>query len=452
MAEKTISRGGYLRRLLSDPAKATVAAGWIGRIFAAFAQFGAIRILTHMLGVDGYGAYAVITGLLAWFMLADLGFGSSLQNHISAKRVAGEHADQAIWSTSIFLLLTTCVLAALLALASPWVGPFLLENVPSIPRLDAQLAFFAFGTIMCGTAAANIVLKVFFAHFRGYLSHAITVSAALLGVLALALLDQFDIKHRLVWAVVGFYLPGWLLPGIAITLYLTRSRGNVVLTRAGMDFAILGEFWRSARWFVLFAALGALVLNLDYVILSRTVEAGDIAVYSVFSKIAALVISLFTSVLSAYWPVSSELIRKRDFAGLGTVVRRALIIGAVLSLGTTVGMWLFLGLIGRLLSPDAPLTLPTVLVPAFAAYCLVRVWTDTFSMVIVSAGRAWVQCLVVPVQAALSLGIGYWAALHYGLIGLMTGIISSFLLTVVWALPLYVKLGIVARGEGYIHD
>jgi O-antigen/teichoic acid export membrane protein len=442
---------GRLGRVFADPAKATVAAGWIGRIVAAVAQFGAIRILTQMLGVDGYGAYAVVTGLLAWFMLADLGLGSSLQNHISARRVAGEAVDDAIWSTSIFLTLTTVVLAGLLALASPWIGPFLLDKFPGVPVIDAQLAFFAFGLIISGTAAANIVLKIYFAHHRGYLSHAITVAAAVLGVIFLGVIEQVDVPHKLVWAVVGFYLPGWVFPAIAISRYLARSRGGMLSRRLVIDFAILREFWQSARWFVLFAALGALTLNLDYVILSRTVSADEIAVYSVFSKIYTLVIALFASVLSAYWPVSSELIRRQDFDALRRLVRRALAIGAGLSVCVSLGIMLFLPLIGRLLSPDVPLTLPIAFVPAFTLYCLVRIWSDTFSMVIVSAGRAWVQCLIVPIQAALSLGIGYWAALHYGAIGVVVGIVLSFLLTVVWALPLYVKLGVTGRSKGTLH-
>lgn len=244
-----IMRARQFRRLLSDPAKAAVAAGWVGRIIAALAQFAAIRILTQMLGVNGYGAYAVVTGLLAWFLLADIGLGSSLQNHISARRVIGERADDAIWSISLFLTATTGLLAAALAVVSPWAGSFLLGAF-RVPTLDAQFAFFAFGVIACATAAANIVLKVFFAHHRGYLSHAITTGAALLGVLMLVLIGQLDVPHRLVWAIVGFYLPGWLLPATAITYYLSQNRPHSTLPRFGIDLRIVRGFWSSARWFV----------------------------------------------------------------------------------------------------------------------------------------------------------------------------------------------------------
>ncbi len=430
-----------IRHPLTDPARVAVVAGWIGRIVAALAQFVAIRILTQMLGVDGYGAYAIITGLLAWFLLADLGMGSSLQNHISSQRVVGKEAYDAISSTSLFLTGTTAILAAVLALASPWVGPFLLSAFP-IPEVDAQLAFFAFGSITGATAAANIVLKIFFAYHRGYLSHAITTGAAILGVAALAIVNQLDLSHSLVWAIIAFYLPGWMLPAIAITLHLVHMRARTALSLR-IHPPILTSFWSSARWFVLFAALGALTLNLDYVILSRTVSAQEIAVYSVFARVYTLVIALLGSVMSAYWPVSSELIQKQDFDGLTRLIRRALLIGGSITLVVSTGIYFFLDLIGSLLSPDAPLVLPTAFVPFFTIYCLLRVWTDTYSMVITSAGHAWVQCLIVPWQAVFSLGLGYWLALQHGALGVVLGIIASYLLTVVWALPLYVRFGIV---------
>ena len=436
-----------IRHLLIDPAKATVAAGWIGRIVAALAQFAAIRILTQMLGVDGYGAFAVVTGLLAWFLLADLGLGASLQNHISDQRVAGRAANDAIWSTSVFLAATTALIAVALAIASPWAGPFMLSTF-NVPKDDAQLGFLAFGVIASATATANIVLKIFFAHHRGYLSHAITTGAAVLGVITLAIVAQLDLSHRLVWAIIGFYLPGWILPALAISHYLLHHRHDLPRCRFGIDLTILRKFWSSARWFVLFAALGALTLNLDYVILSRTVSPAEVAVYSIFAKIYTLVIALLGSVMSAYWPVSSEMVRRRDTTGLARLIRRALLIGTVVTVLVSGGIFFSLDLLGRLLSPDAPLILPLVFVPAFTVYCLLRVWTDTFSMVIASAGKAWVQCLIVPFQAISSLGLGYWLALQYGSIGVVIGIIASYLLTVAWALPLYVRLGIIGKQQG----
>ena len=237
-----------MRHVLTDPARASVAAGWGGRIVAALAQFGAIRILTQMLGVDGYGAYAVVTGLLAWFLLADLGLGASLQNHISERRIAGESADAAIWSTAAFLTLTTVVLTALLVLAAPWAGPFLLDRFPGVTTGDAQAAFLAFGVLTGATAAANIVLKIFFGQHRGYLAHAVTTAAAICGVLLLAMLERVTIEHKLVWAIVAFYLPGWVFPAIAISHYLLRSRHGIVVPRFGFDPAVIRVFWRSARW------------------------------------------------------------------------------------------------------------------------------------------------------------------------------------------------------------
>ena len=65
--------------------------GWFYRIVMALAQVISIPIILRCLGVDSYAIFAVITGLVAWFNLADLGFGYSIQNHISILRVEGKN-------------------------------------------------------------------------------------------------------------------------------------------------------------------------------------------------------------------------------------------------------------------------------------------------------------------------------------------------------------------------
>lgn len=432
---------GTSRRLsdwVREPARITVLAGWTSRLVVAAVQFTAIRILTQSLGIEGYGAYAIVTGLLAWFLMADLGFGSSLQNHIASRRVAGESFDDAILTTTIFLTLVTIVIVLTIALCAPWAGPWLLEGFGNIAPREAGLSFFWFGSLASATAAANIVLRIYFGLHRGYIAHAISASAALTGLLLLALTTWMDPAAKLAWSIATFYLPGWFIPSAAIVRYVWRERliHNVSPPISG---GVLRQLMVSARWFLLFSVLGALTLNVDFIILSRTVSAEDVSAYSVYAKVYVLVITLFGSMVSAYWPQSSELILERRFVELRAIIRRIILFGGMMLGCVSLGLFVFRSLISDLLSPDTPLTLDVWLIPAFAVYMLLRIWAETYSMVILSAGRAWVQCTIMPVQAAISLGLGYLAALHYGSIGLVFAIAASYLVTTGWFLPFYVE-------------
>jgi O-antigen/teichoic acid export membrane protein len=409
----------------------TVGAGWGGRVVTALAQFVAVRILTTMLGIDGYGAYAVLTGLLAWFLLADFGLGASLQNYISQRRVAGETSEPAIRSVTYLLLGSTLVLCVLIAVASKWIGPFLLSGF-DVPYDQAIAGFATFGILAAATGAASIALKICFAEHRGYLAHAITASGALFGLIGLKVVDWIQPDHLFVWALGVMYLPGLLL---ATGLLFWRLRGVEEQDDAGGHPR--ANLWPPARSFLLFGILSALVLNLDYVVLARVLPPREVATYAILSKLYGLVFFAFSSVLQAYWSVSAEALHRGDAASVKRVARTCLMFGAVIVLSTTFLLLTLLGPITRLLAPKGALVISVGLLPYFAVYSLLRVWSDTFSTIIMSAGKAVVLCMIVPVQAVFSLTLEYLGAHYYGLPGFMLGLSASFVLTVAWALPLY---------------
>lgn len=66
---------------------------------------------------------------------------------------------------------------------------------------------------------------------------------------------------------------------------------------------------------------------------------------------------------------------------------------------------------------------------------MVRVWTDTYAMFLMSIGKLKPLWISVPFQAVLSGSLQWVGAVNYGLVGLLCGLIASFLITVSWWLP-----------------
>jgi hypothetical protein len=263
------------------PLVVTTCAGWASRVVAAVAQFGAIRLLTDSLGIGGYSAFAVITGLLAWFMLADLGFGAAVQNYISHARVDGADWQPVVRRIVGRLSLTLVILWLATAGAAPWAGPYLLADYKGVSTRDAMLGFGAFGILMSATGVLSIMLKIQFAQHRGYLAHIITGVSAAAGLLLLAIVLTLPLAHLLVWAIVAYYLPGVLLP----LLLLVRLVRRAAPARAATPRFVAQQ----AGVFLLFAALSALVLNVDYIILARTVTPRELLLYAIVSKVYALI-------------------------------------------------------------------------------------------------------------------------------------------------------------------
>lgn len=429
---------GRLFRLFTDPAKLTVVAGWTGRLVTAAAQFISIRLITQTLGLDTYGAFAVITGFLVWFMLADLGFGAALQNHISQSRADGAGWQAAVRSVAGLLAGTTLVLSVLVLAVSPWAGPYFLSVYGTISSAEATASFAAFGILTLLAGALSIMLKVQFAEHRGYVAHAVTGGGAAAGLLCLALVMACHPQNGLLYAIIAYHFPLVLLSAGLLIRFLTSQKGQ-----ARSATRLLPPLWKKARSFLLFAALSAVVLNLDYAILARTVSPAEVVGYAIINKAFLLIFIMYNSVLQAYWPLSAEAMHRGDTLAVKTLIRRCLVAGlAIVSVGT-LGFLATSRLVATLLSPHEPPALPTTLILAYGLYWLLRVWTDVFAILIMSAGRVDYLCRIVPIQALVSVPLAYFGALHFGVLGMLGGMVIGYVCTVAWMMPRYLMRHLV---------
>lgn len=427
---------GLPKRLLSalgdrrlGPVLMTTGAGWVSRFATAIAQFAAIRLLTDRLGVDGYSAFAVITGLLAWFMLADLGFGFAIQNHISHSRVDGLAWEPVVRRALAQLGRWLIVIWLAIAALAPLAGPYLLADYHSVSATEATLAFTASGTLLSATGALSILLKIQFAEHRGYVAHLVTGGSAVAGLALLAVLLSFHVDHMLVWAIIAYYVPGVVLP-----LFLLARLCRMLHQTA----ALPDSLQRQSRRFLLFAALSALVLNVDYIILARAVRADQLLIYAIINKVYALIFILYNSILQAYWPVIAEALRRGDIVAVRVSIRRCMAVGCAIVLGGTLAFIAAADWITALLAPVEHPIIPVFLVLLYAGYWLLRVWTDVFGIIIMSSGQVGYLCRIVSLQAAVSVPSAYVGAMLFGVPGLIVGFSVGYLATVAWIMPRHV--------------
>lgn len=437
------------RAIFLDPAKATMAAGWLGRIITAGAQFASIRLITQMLGVDAYGAFAVVTGFMVWFMLADLGFGAALQNHISASRADGLPWRATVRAIASLLACTTLILALFVVTLAPWAGPFFLSAYRTVSPAQAAAGFAAFGVLTLLTGALSIMLKVQFAEHRGYIAHAITGGGGAAGLLCLALVLSYRPENGFVYAIIAYHLPLVLLSGSLLMHFL-------LTTAARVDHAQepripirrkVSHLWTNASSFLLFATLSALVLNLDYAILAKTVTPEEVVSYSIINKAFLLIFIMYNSVLQAYWPISAEAMHRGDAAAIKSLIKRCLAAGiAIVAIGT-LGFLATSNIVASLLSPRQPPQLSPTLILIYGIYWLLRVWTDVFAILIMSAGRVAYLCRIVPLQALVSIPLAYLGARHYGVAGLVGGMAIAYCVTVAWMMPRYLLRHLAELGR-----
>jgi O-antigen/teichoic acid export membrane protein len=404
--------------------------GWIGRGVQVVAQLAAIRILTDGLGTDGYSVFAVLASLAGWLALSDFSIAISLQNHISERRATERDADDIIFTAAILSVGAATVAALALFLLGPWLAGLLLGEFGSLSAGDRTIAFYAMAFPGIGTALGGVIYKIWFAEHRGYLSNLMPALGTVIGTLAVWGVARLSPPSLLSWSILLYYAPLALLPMAALLVTALQRRAHRF--RSDLVAPLLN---RAARFWV-FGLLAAAVLQVDYIIMAQVLPPREIVIYNVASKIFQLVFFVYNALLLALWPVCSEAIVRGEWSRIFTMIRKYLLIGMGFTLACGASVALFNPWIVRVIAPSIAAPLPLIVIGLLTLYIMVRIWADTFAMILQSMNDLSIFWIAVPIQSALSIGLQTLGAKLYGLPGVIVGLILCFVLTVGWILPL----------------
>ena len=101
---------------------------WFSRGMQALLQVMILSIISQLLGVDDYTVYILITSLLCWFLLTDLGLGFSLQNKISSLKSRGKSYKEFIATILFIGLILIIIFGVLTWIVSNSLASYYLSN------------------------------------------------------------------------------------------------------------------------------------------------------------------------------------------------------------------------------------------------------------------------------------------------------------------------------------
>ncbi|RZT44860.1 O-antigen/teichoic acid export membrane protein [Sphingomonas sp. BK036] len=404
--------------------------GWIGRGIQVIAQLVAVRILMGSLGTSGYGVFAVLASLNGWLLLSDFSIGISLQNYISERRAKGEETDDLILTGALLSLGTACFTGLVMLSLGPWLSSLLLGGFTFLSASDRTLAFYAMALPSIGTALGGVVYRIWFARHRGYLSNLVPAAGTVIGTAAIWLLQHISTGPRIALSTLLYYLPLAVLPMIALGFTAARATRH-----HGFSQTLAKPLLQRSFRFWISGLLAASVLQVDYIIMVRVLAVQDIVIYSVATKLFLLIFFVYTALLQALWPICSEAIARNDWHSVFAKTKNYIIFGMMFTLLAGVGVALTNTLIVRIIAPGLRTPIPLVVIGLLTLYVMVRVWTDTFAMVLQSMNDLLLLWIVAPVQSLLSISLQFLGARYFGLPGMICGLIGCFLLTAAWVLP-----------------
>jgi O-antigen/teichoic acid export membrane protein len=402
---------------------------WASRLVSVAVQLISIRVLLGALGLKDYSIFALLTGLQGWFTLADLGVGSSVQNYVSEARARGGEVAGLLMTARLLAVVLLLGAIGLLYAASPYIAPLLFKAFPALSEQERTTLFFVAGALSIGYGAGNIVYKIWYAQQRGYLSNVVPAVAAVIGLAGVMFSPEIAARWRLLYSLVAFIGPTALLPLGVLLVQLWRGRRRVSAPLPWWSVC------RRAAGFWVFALMGIITLQTDYIVLSQLLAPRDIATYALASKVFGFIFFVYNALILALWPVLTELIVHGRWIEVSAYLRRYISIGASFVAVCTLALLWFMPYAIAVLAPRQGITVSSALIILMGVYWVVRVWADTFSILLQSMNVIRPFLVLVPIQAVLSCALQWTLAPRFGLRGIVLGLTGSFVLTVLWGLP-----------------
>lgn len=423
----------YLNIINKIPRRYQVAAaGWISRFFMGFSQIISIAILLNYLGTNLYAVFALFIGLQGWFVLADCGVGSSLQNYISEARANNKNLHLLLSNAAIVIWIMLIVISLMFVCVSPFLQYLLLHKIaPELAVSHSYLLILA-GVLFIATTVFGISYRIFLANHRGYWAYFYQGIGPVFSVLAIILIKHLDIEH--------FKLPmvllAWLFPQFLASFFSYLHSFPLKNVLQYLDLKTIKEMLLRGIKFWMFAVSGAFTLLMDYIIMSQTLTDRDIVIYNILFRGFCLILFIYTAILTAIWPEMSELFIKKQWIKANGILRNNMIIGMFFVIFCSMLFLFFRHYVISILAPKSTLVLPATAIILFGVYAVTRVWSDSYATALQSQNYLKIFLIYVPVQAVISVVGMYFLSLHFGLNGILLGLILCFLVTSVWLLPI----------------
>lgn len=406
---------------------------WGSRGVMAGLNFVSIPLIVFLIGLDGYELYVLAGSLTAGYALIDIGLGSALQNIISTCRVKKkdyfDYIVNAVFIIFVALLLVTLMLMGL----SDTIGAILLQKYEGITLADKGRLFFEISVLLLLLGSSNLVNRIWYGEQRGYLANLVPAIGYIIGFLILEAIAAYNINTDIYQVIFVWYFP---VCSLQICILLSR----IHILKIGMLFScvkkeIMYKLWKTCKGFWCFAFLSVMTLQINYIIMSQYVYDNGMVAYNLVDKIMNLSFFVYTAILSALWPVFTEAFSKREWSRVIAYCRRYIFIGVFIVLLCMLFSIVFMPYLAKVLLHGNHIDISNWFIFMFGVYYVLRVWTDTFAIILQSRNDMRPFLLMVPLQAVLSVALQCLLVETYGIYGVLAGLMLSYIITVVWYLP-----------------
>lgn len=406
--------------------------GWINRIIAAIVQIISIPLFIKTIGLNGYAAFSVAAGFMCWFLLADFGIGSTLQNEISLCRANNQNTNEII-HTYLSLLIYITILAIMIYLpVSVLLNHLLVKTFVAYPKL-----LFISGFFYILLVNANSIYKVLFANHKGYLVYLSQSVANVVWFIIILFLYFINMKINpeiLLFIVVS----PQILVSLILFKFLNMPWKQIFCFPSNNKIKLYISILRKSKRFFWILLSSNFVLGVDYFFIAKLLNQNDIITYNIINKVYAFIVFGYSVFLSAMWPVLSELYAKTTKDNLkksNLILFKYISSSIIYVVIASLVLILLKSYVIKILAKSS-VNISFQIIVLFCIYYCIRVFVDFICVALQSRNQIKILMITAPLQGIITVFLMLMSVREFGLLGIMYALIGGFILTAFWMLPM----------------
>lgn len=401
-------------------------------------QLLAIPVAVHALGPAQYGAFLIVSSILAWISLGGLGVAPGVTGYVAQAIGRGSSAEaRQVLTTGLALSLmatgvTAVVVAAVIAVMAGGGGLGRYLDPSFVPYLPAMSS-----AMLVVTAAALIQFPI----------------SAIQAARAGALEQHISNAWRIVGTGVGigamFAVSAWaptmaafavalaspaLVAGLADSFTFLVRHKELVPAWSSFSRRLVGPLIATGAGFLAFSAGGFLITGMSLVLASSSLSPAQLAPVGILFQLQALGVGLVTMVAMPLWPSIAHADAANDREWVMRAYRKVRSVTVIVGLMGAIGIVAVLPalaapLFGDSVSFDPSLTLP------FAGLFVLACWGMLHAFVLFGLGSARSVGILTIVQGVLGLAVLALTVEPLGPSAVGISALVSALAVSSWALP-----------------
>ncbi len=410
--------------------------GAISNVVALAAGIITVPLLIKNLGTDAYGLLGVVSALVGFVGVVDLGLTSTITNAIAYGNARADHSRINRLFSGGILLYTPLVFAIVglvtLLVYAPWFPLASLLNItPDVARLARLVIVIMLSYTMAGAFWGGVLKSLYHgvndvAIYNG--TQTIYNSFFALAFILYLLFGQVTLLGVVLVQAVGALVRLLLFVGVATRRYtwfsFIWSRESVRVVAPLLNYSV-----------ILFLSMVCIVIleRSDNIVLAHYLGLAAVASYSIVYKLFYLPAAMLP-IATASAPTVAALYEQKDWAALATLYRRILRVNIILKFI----VFAFLLVFAReivVLWVGVDLFTGYGTVAAIAATYMVFAWNGTHSLFFGAMQNFKPELRANAISIVLNLAFSIYLVQKIGMAGVPLGTLLSFLLVNAWYLP-----------------